>query len=63
LRICATPRYTLRQYRANPADDEARQAYEQNIADLRDMIERDKPYLAMMRAILRAELPEQGNLL
>ena len=50
-------RYMLRQDRANPADDEARQMYGQNIADLREMIARDKPYLAMMRAILRTELP------
>ena len=56
-------RLTLRQHRANPADAEARQNYEANMADLREMIAQGQPYLAMMRAILRAEFPEQANLL
>jgi 5-methylcytosine-specific restriction endonuclease McrA len=56
-------RLTLRQHRADPADADARRSYEENMADLREMIAHGQPYLAMMRAILRAEFPEQANLL
>jgi hypothetical protein len=56
-------RASLRQHRAKPADVELRQAFEDNIADLREMIAQGQQYLALQKAILRAEFPEHANLL
>ena len=56
-------RLSLRLHRANPNDTELKQAYEDNIADLREMIAQGQQYLALQRAILRSEFPEHANIL
>jgi hypothetical protein len=56
-------RLTLRLHRADPADPDLKQAYEDNIADLREMIAEGQQYLALQKAILRAEFPEHAGIL
>ncbi len=51
-------RRTLRDFRNNPADAQRRRDFEENIADLKEMVAPGQQYLAMMRAILRKEYPE-----
>ena len=56
-------RQWLREARAHPNDLSKRQNFRDNVAELRRMLEPGQPYLAMTRAILKAEFPEHARLL
>ncbi|HEY6126515.1 MAG TPA: hypothetical protein VIV63_17810 [Steroidobacteraceae bacterium] len=53
----------LRLHRSNPANPDFKKSFDRNIAELREMIGQGQKYLAMQKAILRAEFPEHANLL